>query len=557
MDGDSVGLENNTNIDGGVQENTVSDQNPVDTDVAGDLKNIQFPELVFGIVAPIGVDTGFTVQALNESLLTVGYESTHIKLTKLMKSIATGVELAEDPIEKRYDTHIRYANALRELFDTSADEAKGNDALALLAVAGIREGRREKTGDYNKPAPKHAYILDQFKRPEEIKLIRKIYGRLFILISVHSTRQHRKDILKRKIRESHIDRTEVDSSVEAERLISRDHNEEKEPYGQRVRDSFHLADAVIDENTKESATNGIRRLVKLFFGYNFITPTHDEYGMFLAKAAALRSADLSRQVGAAIFSREGEVITLGSNEVPKPGGGTYFEGDKPDHRDYAEGLDYNEREKRNITVELLQRLDRKDCLTVPSKHAGNTFDAKVEFVLDHPDGPKLAKSRAMDLLEFGRQIHAEMSALIDAARLGKSVKGATLYCTTFPCHMCTKLILGAGIARVVYIEPYPKSYATEMYSHAIALETPGMPQEPHVLFEPFTGIAPFRYRDLFEKGRRKEKDGLAKEWKETPARPNVNYLYETYLHFENYLVAKLPGRISFAEKKRQQRLKRP
>jgi hypothetical protein len=46
-----------------------------------------------------------------------------------------------------------------------------------------------------------------------------------------------------------------------------------------------------------------------------------KYGLFLAKAAALRTLDLSRQVGAAIFSNQGEIIALGSNEVPRPEGG--------------------------------------------------------------------------------------------------------------------------------------------------------------------------------------------------------------------------------------------
>jgi deoxycytidylate deaminase len=51
-----------------------------------------------------------------------------------------------------------------------------------------------------------------------------------------------------------------------------------------------------------------------------------EYGLFLAKAAALRTLDLSRQVGAAIFSDKGEIIALGANEVPKAGGGTLLAG---------------------------------------------------------------------------------------------------------------------------------------------------------------------------------------------------------------------------------------
>lgn len=56
-------------------------------------------------------------------------------------------------------------------------------------------------------------------------------------------------------------------------------------------------------------------------------------------------------------------------------------------------------------------------------------------------------------------MHAEMFAITDAARRGLSVRDATLYCTTFPCHMCARHIIASGIRKVVYIEPYPKSMA--------------------------------------------------------------------------------------------------
>jgi deoxycytidylate deaminase len=509
------------------------------------LNNITFPELVFGIVAPVGVDTKRVVELLNRSLSKVGYTSRHIKITDLMKHIPTSIALEDKPLEKRYDTRIRYANEVRRLFENNGDKTTGNDALASLAIAGIREARKTLTTNFEMPANKHAYILDQFKRPEEIQLIRRIYGRLFIQVSVHSTRKIRKDVLQRGIRDSHTDLRLVETSAEAEHLIYRDAHEEKEDHGQRVIETFHLADIIINGNNKDSAERDVDRSIRLFFGHNFITPTHDEYGMYMAKAAALRSADLSRQVGAAIFSTEGEVITLGSNEVPKAGGGTYFEGDKPDHRDYAEGSDFNELEKRKIALEILEKLHDAGCLCIPpSSGCGESKEEKFAFLLEADKGPKIKDSRVMDILEFGRQIHAEMSALVDAARLGRSVKGATLYCTTFPCHMCTKLIIGAGIKRVVYLEPYPKSYVEEMYTDTVALEAATNPHEPQIVFEPFTGIAPFRYRDFFEKGRRKGRDGNINEWKVEPPRPNVNFLYPTYLHLEQIVVANLATKIS-------------
>ena len=60
----------------------------------------------------------------------------------------------------------------------------------------------------------------------------------------------------------------------------------------------------------------IGRFVDLVFGKPFETPTADELGMYFARAAALRSADLSRQVGAVIMRNPGEIIAIGYNDVP-------------------------------------------------------------------------------------------------------------------------------------------------------------------------------------------------------------------------------------------------
>ena len=110
---------------------------------------------------------------------------------------------------------------------------------------------------------------------------------------------------------------------------------------------------------------------------------------------------------------------------------------------------------------------------------------------------RIAESRVMDIIEFGRIIHAEMSAITDAARLGKSLAAARLFCTTFPCHLCAKHIVSAGIERVTYLEPYPKSHARDLHPDAITFS----PAESSVkaLFEPFIGISPRRYRNIFEK----------------------------------------------------------
>ncbi len=120
--------------------------------------------------------------------------------------------------------------------------------------------------------------------------------------------------------------------------------------------------------------------------------------MFAAKAAALRTLDLSRQVGAAIFSQQGDVIAMGSNEVPSGLGGTYWaDGDEDiDDRDYRREHDANDRRKSQLLNELLQL-------------------ASVSNIQDLLQRAEIKESQFMDALEYGRIIHAEMSAICDAA----------------------------------------------------------------------------------------------------------------------------------------------
>ena len=64
--------------------------------------------------------------------------------------------------------------------------------------------------------------------------------------------------------------------------------------------------------------------------------------------------------------------------------------------------------------------------------------------------------------ELCRGIHAEQNAVVQAAVHGVSVDGATLYCTNQPCVVCSKILINAGIQRIVYRDPYPDKLAEEM-----------------------------------------------------------------------------------------------
>jgi hypothetical protein len=166
------------------------------------------------------------------------------------------------------------------------------------------------------PVPSRAYIIRQLKRPEEVRLLRSVYGRQFILVSAYSpqeARLKRIEDLERSSLGGLISSVDVHKS--AFELVAQDARETQEPSGQNVRDAFPLGDVFIDASTKISCRETLRRFVHLLFGSNEITPTHDEYGMYLAKSASLRSSDLSRQVGAAIFHPSGEVATLERNPL--------------------------------------------------------------------------------------------------------------------------------------------------------------------------------------------------------------------------------------------------
>ena len=218
------------------------------------------------------------------------------------------------------------------------------------------------------------------------------------------------------------------------------------------------------------------------------------------------------QVGAALLDGKGNVIATGTNEVPRAGGGVYggnFDDfDTPEHfHDHrcvsTNGYCSSNRSQDQIIKNIIRE--------IPALNA----------VLDKLNLAKqLKKTDIGKPLEFSRAVHAEMDALISAARLGASTVGTRLFVTTFPCHYCARHIVSAGVDEVQYIEPYPKSKALDLHGDAIT-QSPGdwvapststassassQGKERKVLFRPFTGVAPRLYRQAFLKDRKLKND---------------------------------------------------
>jgi len=141
-------------------------------------------------------------------------------------------------------------------------------------------------------------------------------------------------------------------------------------------------------------------------------PSWDEYFMDITRLVASRSTCLRRQVGAVIV-KDKKILATGYNGAPS-------------------GLAH--------------------CLDI------GCLRKKMQI----PSGQRH---------ELCRGLHAEQNAIIQAAYHGVSIRGASLYCTNLPCIICTKMIINAGIKRVIYEEGYADPLSNQMWEESkVAVE---------------------------------------------------------------------------------------
>lgn len=136
-------------------------------------------------------------------------------------------------------------------------------------------------------------------------------------------------------------------------------------------------------------------------------PSWDEYFMDITKVVATRSTCLRRQIGAVIV-KEHRLLSTGYNGAPR---------------------------------------DLAHCSEIGCVRAVNQV----------PSGERQ---------ELCRGLHAEQSAVVQAAMYGVSIRDATIYCTHQPCSACTKILINAGIKRIVYQYSYPDKLAEQLVAEA-------------------------------------------------------------------------------------------
>ncbi|MCR5481749.1 MAG: cytidine/deoxycytidylate deaminase family protein [Clostridia bacterium] len=137
-------------------------------------------------------------------------------------------------------------------------------------------------------------------------------------------------------------------------------------------------------------------------------PSWDEYFMHMAELVATRSTCMRRQVGAVIV-KDKRIITTGYNGAPK-------------------GIAHCD--------------ERGGCLREK---------------LNIPSGERH---------ELCLALHAEQNAIIQAATLAQSIEGSTIYVTHQPCVICAKMIINAGIRRIVVREGYPDELSIQLLEEA-------------------------------------------------------------------------------------------
>jgi deoxycytidylate deaminase len=480
-------------------------------------------ELVVGLVYGAGVEADPIQERLRLAFQEFAYDLEPIHLSKSFPGILSRDHIDESP------------NKTRSLQDMGDDlrEAGGKGITGLLAaflIAGRRRARARSEGD-----DRVVWLVRSLRRPEEVKVLREIYGPRFVLIGVYAPESLRlRNLTSRRRR--HAATTTGRFEPDAVEDLKRDHNDLEKAFGQSMSKTFPLSDFFLDGRAPHIVEHAVERMARIMFGDTFVSPTRDEQAMFLAHSAAHRSVEMGRQVGAALVDSWGDIVATGTNEVPSGGGGLYWYPDTPDGRDFAQEVpvDSNTDWKRRVARELIDRLvkgvgpkisaestvgpdesapaapDEPVPWLAPERIArlvenDEVSDVQLRTFLDLIDGTRLA-----DLIEFGRAVHAEMDAVLSAARRGVVVRDTTLACTDSPCHNCMRHLLAAGVRRVIYIAPYAKSLAVELHGEAIVFEPEDeeSARERKLVLDQFVGVAPRGFAQYFDFTQIKRKDDL-------------------------------------------------
>lgn len=492
-------------------------------------------ELIIGLVGAVGSSLNVLTTTLIDLLQNeFAYDVEVITVSKDI--LAKYMDTSATPMNafERIYRYMDKGNELRHEYDT--------DVLALEVARLIAKQRQKWQAEHPEQDANQrrvAFIIDSLKHEAEVHALRQIYGTGFFQLSLYESKIARETSL---IQHYGI------RPESARILIERDEGEAND-YGQHTSEAFHLADYFLKfekdnieqkPNQEQVLRASCFRFLRIVFADPYITPTFYEFATYMSFTASLRSADLSRQVGA-VIAKNNTILAIGSNDVPKFKGGTYWSyfdeetgqvQDAASGRDFMRGFDANTIEKNKIIDDLFEQLASVIDESVDSKKT-KPLKLQIQQILK--------ESKIKKITEYGRVVHAEMDALLSCSRSHISTEGATLFVTTFPCHNCAKHIISAGIEKVVFVEPYPKSKALMMHEDSITQkwEDQNSNEQDKLIFEPFVGVGARSFVNLFSmslgmgrKLKRKNKQGYILDWQPQTAQLRLPMYRLSYRELE-------------------------
>lgn len=461
-------------------------------------------ELVLAVTGPVGAGCTTVIKRMEEILKNAfHYETHYIRLSRLIESACDLNDYREIVNDSGLNTSPEFSRIrLYQVAGNNIRKTHSSDYLARLVVQQIHLKRRaseklvnESTKGLENPVPvpwRIVHLIDSIKNPAELELLKQVYGDAFWCVGVLCPY----DVRKERLSEIGLSASEIEIVMEID-------ENEREPYGQKVRETISSSDFFVrnDKDKISELDPVLRRFIDLLFSTGIHTPTFQEKGMAVASSAASASACLSRQVGAAVYSKWGELIGIGANDVPRFGGGLYTCEDQSfDNRCafWKQRVCHNDAQKEDITRALMRSL----------------WPLLKDGISESQVREKILESRISGLVEFSRSVHAEMEAIVSVARGGKQgIVGGTMFTTTFPCHNCARHIVASGIKSVYYIEAYPKSLALQLHKDSISVDQGDEGQK--CVFLQFEGVAPRKMLKLFSASRERKREGRL--WSRAPS----------------------------------------
>jgi deoxycytidylate deaminase len=398
-------------------------------------------------------------------------------------------KIIEEEAEKRGEQRNNEGEFDRELLQRIGNELR-RENKGYLAIEVLKRIDQVETMVEN--ANGCSIVVDGIKNSGEVEEFRKYAN--FFLFSIDA----RVDKRWERVREKY--KGNQDSFFADD---ERDHNESID-YGQQVDKCVYLSDVLFnnDSDIKKQLYDRVDNYLSLIQEQNYMYPMPCESIMTQAYCESLKSSCIKRKVGAVIVSSDGTPVVATCNEVPYP----------EDSCEKKYGMCY----KDKIKIDLIRNL--KNCpgcgasikqditcpkcgtaiqineLTPSCKKCNLDLDIDSFFVCMSCK-LKIVKKFIGKRMEVCRALHAEEKALLQLGKSGVSINPSsmTLYTTTFPCPQCANKIVGFGIGKIVYVEPYPTKESRDLLVSSLGERN----------IEKFEGVKARAYFKIYDRARAK------------------------------------------------------